>query len=67
MKRLILTFVLLGAFTFSANAVEKNLDKKNCHEYACVEMGGFEDAFGDDLTQADYEGIYQFFLSECEG
>ncbi len=68
MKKVILSALFLGAFT-TANAVsvDNQYFSDKCHEQACEEMGEWEDEYGDDLSQHDYENIYQIEYQKCKG
>lgn len=68
MRKTLNTFVLmLFTFSLTANAISNTLKKKDCHTQACLEVGYWEDVYGDDLSPEDIEDIYQNAYNECIG
>lgn len=67
MKKLFLSFVFILAMSlsFSSSSTASAVDFSGCHEWACEQLGGFEEEY-EDMPESEAEGIYQHYLSQCE-
>ncbi|RKF03253.1 hypothetical protein C8N26_2243 [Tenacibaculum lutimaris] len=68
MKKVILSALFLGAFT-TANAVSVDYQyfSDKCHEQACEAVGDAEAVFGDELSAAEYDVLYDIEFQNCKG